>query len=221
MKRSAVISALAAVAVALGLASCAKNAQVSTTTDSTTTTTMTPAQKIERGQYLSTIGGCNDCHTPGTFYGAPDMSRQLSGSELGWTGPWGTSYAANITPDSATGTGRYSEDDLVNAFRKGVKPGGAPILPPMPWPNYAHLSDEDAYALAAYLKSVPPVVHAVPADLPPGKRASAALVFPPPPAWDAPRTAPPGMSVPEPAPGVSRPTPGGTKVTTPAKPDTI
>ena len=213
MKRSAVGSVLAAVAVALGLASCAKNTQQTTTTDSTTTTAaLNPAQKLDRGRYLSAIAGCNDCHTPGTFYGAPDMSRQLSGSELGWTGPWGTSYAANITPDSATGIGRYTEDDIVNALRKGVKKSGAPILPPMPWPDFAQLSDEDAYAVAAYIKSVPAVVHAVPANLPPGRRAPAALVFPPPPRWDAPHPS---------ASAESAPAPGGTNVTTPTKPDTM
>lgn len=221
MKRSprprAVASVLAAVAVALGLASCARNAQQTTTTDSTTTTAaMTPAQKIERGRYLATVVGCNDCHTPGSLYGAPDMSRQLAGSELGWTGPWGTSYPANITPDSATGIGRYTEEQIVTAIRNGVKPSGAPVLPPMPWPDLSHLSDQDAYAIAAYVKSVPAVVHAVPANLPPGRRAPAALVFPPPPAWDAPRSAAsPGATVP------SSPAPGSAKVTTPVKPDTI
>src|SRR5689334_8822018 len=52
-----------------------------------------------RGGYLVSIAGCNDCHTPGTFYGAPDHARLLSGSEMGWAGPWGTVYAANLTPD--------------------------------------------------------------------------------------------------------------------------
>ena len=184
-------STLAVGALALGLASCTNTSQKTTTTDSTATAaTMTPEQQIARGRYIATITGCNDCHTPGTLYGAPDMSRQLAGSELGWTGPWGTSYAANITPDMATGIGAYSADDIVNTIRKGVKKSGAPMLPPMPWPDFASLTDEDAYALAAYLKSVPAVVHKVPANLPPGKRAAAALVFPPPPAWDAPKPAP-------------------------------
>ena len=56
---------------------------------------MTPRQ---RGEYLSNIMGCNDCHTPGGIYGAPDFERRLSGSELGWQGPWGVSYATNLTP---------------------------------------------------------------------------------------------------------------------------
>ena len=47
------------------------------------------AKEIERGRYLTTVSGCQDCHTPGTMFGAPDFARQLSGSELGWQGPWG------------------------------------------------------------------------------------------------------------------------------------
>ena len=180
---------VASVAAAAVLASC--SLKKSTTTSSTdSTSAMTPEEKLARGKYLVTIGGCNDCHTPGTFYGAPDMARMLSGSELGWTGPWGTSYAANLTPDPSTGLGNYTEGDIVTAIRTGHKKDGTPILPPMPWPNYASLTDEDAYAVAAYLKSVPPVVHAVPRNLPPGTKAPAALAFPPPPAWDAPRTPP-------------------------------
>jgi mono/diheme cytochrome c family protein len=212
-------AALTAVAIALGLASCAKTQQTTTSTDSTATVTLTPEQRIERGRYLTSVSGCNDCHTPGTIYGAPDMSRQLSGSEVGWAGPWGTSYAANLTPDTTTGIGRYTEDDIVNALRKGIKASGAPVLPPMPWPAFANYTDEDAYAIAAYLKSIPAVVHAVPGNLPPGRRATAAIVIPPPTAWDAPK-APPAGSAPagteEPAPP-----PGQAPLTTPAPSDTL
>ena len=190
---SLALPAAATLALAVGLSSCSMKKSSTTSSDSSAAGgTMTAEQKVARGQYLVTIGGCNDCHTPGTFYGAPDMTRMLSGSELGWTGPWGTSYAANLTPDPSTGIGSYSEDDIVTALRQGHKKSGAAILPPMPWPNYAHLTDEDAYAVAAFLKSIPPVVHAVPKNLPPGKKAPAALAFPPPPAWDAPKTPPAG-----------------------------
>src|ERR1043166_9915519 len=57
------------------------------------------AAKRAQGRYLVQIMGCGDCHTPGWFYGAPDPERALSGSEMGWRGPWGVRYAANITPD--------------------------------------------------------------------------------------------------------------------------
>ena len=148
----------------------------------------TSEQKIARGEYLTHICGCVDCHTPGFFYAAPDWNRNLSGSELGWRGPWGVTFPRNLTPHPTLGIGAWTEDQIVTAFRTGKRPDGSVILPPMPWPSYAHLTDEDAYALAAYLKSLPPVEHKAPDRLPPdAKFAGAALVFPPPPAWDAPR----------------------------------
>lgn len=148
---------------------------------------------VARGEYLATITGCGDCHTPGTFYGAPDMSRKLSGSELGWQGPWGVSYARNLTPDKETGIGSWTDEQIITAVRQGRRPDGTPVLPPMPWPDFAAMNDDDVKAIVAYLRSVPPVHHAVPAVIPPGKPATGAfLTFPPPPAWDAPRTPPAG-----------------------------
>ena len=162
-----------------------------TTTPEQAPVAMTPAEKLERGEYVTWIAGCNDCHTPGTFFDAPDMNRKLSGSELGWVGPWGTSYARNLTPDMETGLGKWSEDDIVKAMRTGQRADGSVVLPPMPWPMYAHMTDEDAYAVAAYLKSLPPVSHMVPAALPPGSKAVATdWVVPQPTAWDAPRPDP-------------------------------
>ncbi len=143
---------------------------------------------IERGKYLSIIGGCNDCHTPGTLFGAPDFERQLSGSELGWKGPWGVSYARNLTPDKETGLGSWSDADIVKAMRSGVRPDGRMLLPPMPWENYAALTDADAAAIVAYLRSLKPVHHAMPGT----EAAGSMLVFPAPPPWDAPRTPPAG-----------------------------
>ncbi len=148
--------------------------------------------KIARGEYLVTIMGCGDCHTPGTFYGDPDFSRKLSGSEIGWQGPWGVSYARNLTPDLETGIGYWKEQDIVNAIRTGQRPDGSVLLPPMPWPSFSRLTDADAHAIAAYLMSLPTVDHKVPDRVPPGQQASGSIiVFPPPSAWDAPRH-PPG-----------------------------
>lgn len=146
----------------------------------------TAEDKIARGRRVSFTSGCQDCHTPGTFYGALDSTRMLSGTELGWQGPWGVSFPRNLTPDMETGIGKWTEEDIVTAIRTGHRPDQTMLLPPMPWQMYAHLTDEDAYALAAYLKSLPPVVHKVPDVVPPGQPfTGAALVFPPPPAWDA------------------------------------
>ena len=146
---------------------------------------MTAAEKIARGRQISFSSACHDCHTPGGLYGNPDTTRMLSGSELGWEGPWGVSYPRNLTPDPETGIAGWSEEDIVTAFRTGHRPDKTPILPPMPWPVYGHMSDEDAYALAAFIKSVPAIRHRVPDVIPPGTPATGArLTFPPPPEWD-------------------------------------
>ncbi len=160
---------------------------------------METSPTVKRGEYLSTILGCGDCHTPGTFYGAPDMSRRLSGSELGWQGPWGVSYARNLTPDKETGLGGWTDEQIVKAIRQGIRPDGRALLPPMPWPDFVGLHDDDVHAIVAYLKSIPPVHHAAPAIIPPGAPVTGAVItFPPPPAWDAPKGPPPGASAPAP-----------------------
>jgi mono/diheme cytochrome c family protein len=152
------------------------------------------ADMVSRGQYLVHVAGCNDCHTPGYFYGAPDTMRLLSGSEMGWKGPWGVSYARNLTPEPQTGLGAWSEADIVTAIRTGKRPDGAMLLPPMPWPDFAHLTDDDAIAIAKYLKTLTPVMHKVPDKLPPDARAKGSIiVLPAPSAWDAPRS--PGASM--------------------------
>jgi mono/diheme cytochrome c family protein len=180
---TAALSTLAALAAAVATLSCAKPAEK-------TPAPMTEAQKVERGLYLTTIEGCNDCHTPGTFYGAPDFGRKLSGSELGWVGPWGTSYARNLTPDMETGLGKWSADDIVKAIRTGQRPDATVLVPPMPWQMFSNLTDEDAYAIAAYLKSLPPVSHKVPDKKAPGSKPDKNdWVLPAPPAWDAPKAA--------------------------------
>jgi mono/diheme cytochrome c family protein len=175
------VAACAAVAALVVLASCAKEEPK---------TAAAPAMSpVERGEYLAWVTGCHDCHTPGGMYGTPDMSRKLSGSELGWEGPWGVTYPRNLTPDPGTGIAAWSEADIVTAIRTGKRPDGTAIQPPMPWPDFSHLTDEDAMALAAYLKSLPPVTHKAPDRLAPGvKFSGAALSMPAPPAWDTPRT---------------------------------
>lgn len=140
---------------------------------------------VARGKQISYSSACHDCHTPGGLYGNPDSTRAMSGSELGWEGPWGVTYPRNLTPDPETGIASWTEEDIVKAFRSGIRPDGTPILPPMPWPVYARMSDEDAYALAAYIKSVMPIRHKAPDRVPPGTPVTTArMTFPPPPAWD-------------------------------------
>ncbi len=151
--------------------------------------------KIERGRMLVTFAGCNDCHTPwklGDHGPEPDMTRMLSGhpqtlvmppapvlpagpwtmtaagTMTAWSGPWGVSFTANLTPDADTGIGKWSEADFMATVRNGRHLGrGREILPPMPWPNVASLGDDDLKAVFAYLQSIPPIKNRVPDPIPP------------------------------------------------------
>jgi hypothetical protein len=80
-----------------------------------------------------------------------------------FSGPWGTSYAFNLTPDEHTGTGIWTEEMFTNTLRKGRHWGTSrPILPPMPWQNYRHMTDEDLRSVYAYLRTIPAVRNKVP-----------------------------------------------------------
>jgi len=153
----------------------------------------------ERGKYLVTaVAGCNDCHTPlkmGPMGPEPDMTRMLSGHPgemkmppapkvdmpwmasaaatlTAWAGPWGVSYTANLTPDSATGLGKWDETTFMLAIRNGKHIGnGRPLLPPMPWPVFKNMTDDDLKSIYAYLRTIPPIHNQVPD----------AIVAPPPP----------------------------------------
>ena len=117
---------------------------------------------IERGRYLVTIGGCNDCHTPGYFLGKPDPERFLGGSDVGFFVPeLGAFVGPNLTADKETGLGTWSQDDIVTALQTGVTPDGRELAPIMPWRAFAELKTSDAHAIAAFLKSLPIVKHKV------------------------------------------------------------
>ena len=126
-------------------------------------TSVSADPRVERGRYLAEIGGCLDCHTPGYFFGKPDMARYLGGSEVGFEIPGlGVFVGPNLTSDKETGLGNWSEDQIVVAMTKGQRPDGRELVPIMPWRALAKLTREDAYAIAAYLKSLPPVKNKVP-----------------------------------------------------------
>lgn len=130
--------------------------------------------QIKRGEYLATIMDCTGCHTPGALIGKPDMSQALAGSAIGFQIPGvAVVYPPNLTPDPDTGLGRWSADDMIKAIRLGQRPDGRQLIPVMPYPSYATLTDADAAALVAYLRSLPPVRHAVPAFTPGDKPAPA------------------------------------------------
>ena len=154
--------------------------------------------QVKRGEYLVTVGGCNDCHSPKimTAMGPePDPSRLLSGhpeaeplpaitdkkmaapgqwvlfspGQTATLGPWGTSFAANLTPDD-TGIGAWSLEQFKKSIREGKSKGlegTRPLLPPMPWFNFAKMTEEDLEAVFAYLQSLPAVKNNVPKPLPP------------------------------------------------------
>ncbi len=120
-------------------------------------------EQVLRGKYLATLGLCNDCHTPGYFFGKPDTARFLGGSEVGFDIPGvGVFHGPNLTPDPETGLGRWSADDIVRAIQTGVRPDGRILAPIMPWHAFAELTKADAQAIAAFLKSLPPVSNKVP-----------------------------------------------------------
>jgi mono/diheme cytochrome c family protein len=127
--------------------------------------------EIKRGQYLVSLGGCNDCHTPGYFLGKPDTARFLGGSDVGFEIPnLGTFYGPNLTPDRETGLGKWSAAEIVKAIKKGERPDGRILAPVMPWHAFANLTDADARAITAFLKSLPPVSNKVPGPFGPGEK---------------------------------------------------
>jgi mono/diheme cytochrome c family protein len=112
---------------------------------------------IDRGRYLVRgIAGCGDCHSPTPESGFPTADAPLSGGEPVVTRTF-TAYPPNITSDPTYGIGAWTEDQIVTALREGKRPDGRILRPPMPVDFLRNLSDEDAYAIAAYLKSTSPV----------------------------------------------------------------
>jgi hypothetical protein len=100
--------------------------------------------------------------------GGASWTAVSSWDSTAWSGPWGVSYSANLTPDENTGIGSWSEDTFVGALRTGRHMGvSRPILPPMPWGAFRNLTDEDLQSIYAYLRTVPPVRNRVPEPMPP------------------------------------------------------
>lgn len=157
-----------------------------------------PTPTPERGKMLVTGGLCHDCHTPkklGPKGPEPDMDRMLSGHPEGlkiaapytpaagspwtiaandqltaWSGPWGVSFTANLTPDTLTGlrSGVWTEELFIKALRTGKHMGTArDILPPMPWNFIGQLSDDDLKSIWAYLSTIPAINNHVPDPIPP------------------------------------------------------
>jgi len=152
--------------------------------------------QIKWGEHLVTIMGCGDCHTPKKMTPngpVDDMSLMLSGHPSNlpdpdvnrketeskglattndltvWVGPWGVSYAANLTPDP-TGIGNWQESNFITALREGKFKGmtsARPLMPPMPWDFFKNMSDDELKAIFAFLKSIKPIKNIVPDYKPP------------------------------------------------------
>jgi mono/diheme cytochrome c family protein len=134
---------------------------------------MADDSQIARGKYLVTLGGCNDCHTPGYFFGNPDMSRFLGGSDVGFEIPGqGVFLGSNITPDNKTGIGSWTREQIVKAIQVGERPDGRILAPIMPWHAFAKLTADDAMAIAAFLQSLKPVNNQTPGPFKPGEKVS-------------------------------------------------
>jgi hypothetical protein len=157
----------------------------------------TKEQLIQKGEYLVTIMGCNDCHSPKqmgpqgpalipeTMLSGYPSSRPLLKADakilkLGWmlmnedlttaVGPWGESFSANITSDQ-TGIGNWTIDMFKRAFTQGKymgQEGGRMLLPPMPWTSFVNIKEEDLQAIFTYLQSTKAVKNVVPLPIAPG-----------------------------------------------------
>jgi hypothetical protein len=164
----------------------------STANDKEKSIAMTNEEKVQRGSYLVNAMGCDDCHSPKRFTATgfelvPELRfsgfNSATGSpktdsnvvKQGWVlfgpefttavGPWGQSFAANLTSDS-TGIGMWTEAQFIKALREGKYKGmdnTRPLLPPMPWFVYKNLNDDDLKSIFAFLKSTKPVKNVVPA----------------------------------------------------------
>jgi mono/diheme cytochrome c family protein len=122
---------------------------------------------LARGRYLANAMLCPLCHTPiSPADGSYDTRYFLAGGMRVTAYPWGTWYSRNLTPDRETGLGEWSEADVVRAIREGITPDGRRLDPmAMPWPWFSSLTDEDARAIATYLRALPPVRNDVPSPV--------------------------------------------------------
>jgi mono/diheme cytochrome c family protein len=183
-------------ATALMIAACAANdsynplddfdaVEAMTVLDAPTPAGVAPENQaaVTRGEYLVELLGCGVCHTEGALVGEPDMTRSLAGSSIGiaYTSPFdnprpGIVFAPNLTPDRDTGIGRWTDEEIMEAVRTGLGRHGPNRILVMPWQGYARITDDDAWAIVVYLRSLEPVENTVPVNVPVGRQTSEAYV---------------------------------------------
>ena len=130
------------------LAACRRPARVADGID------MQDFQQIERGRYLTIVGDCAACHT------LPGSGHALAGGRAIET-PFGDLLAPNITPDPLTGIGAWTDEEFINAMKKGTGRDGTHLYPAMPYTYYTKVTRDDALAIRAYLNTIPAVQNAV------------------------------------------------------------
>ena len=137
---------------------------------------------VVRGQYLTTILGCGQCHTEGALQGQA-YGPDLGGSRIGiaWSDfdpmdPPGIVFPGNLTSDEETGIGAWRKTDIVRMIRTGRNHSGEQTLPVMPWPNYALLTESDLSDIADFLMSLAPVSNAIPDNVPAGTESNAPFI---------------------------------------------
>ena len=153
---------------------------------------MDSTEKVKRGEYLVSIIGCDDCHSPkrmgpngpelipelrlsGYPSSRPIQKADSNAVKKGWilmggdltssVGPWGMSFAANLTSDM-TGIGNWTEENFIRSLREGKYKGlenSRTLLPPMPWFHFRNMTDDDLKSIFAFLKTTKPVENVVPA----------------------------------------------------------
>jgi hypothetical protein len=192
MKKLIVFSVMFVICMSIILTSCRNNTKQS----APEIVKPTQGQLIQRGEYLVTTMGCNDCHSPkkmgpqgpviitelilsGYPSDRPLPKVDVKTIKNGWVllnedltaaaGPWGVSFAANLTSDQS-GIGNWTEENFKRALKEGKYKGlegSRTLLPPMPWANFINISDEDISAIFAFLKNTKPVRNVVPMHISP------------------------------------------------------
>ncbi|HET6768203.1 MAG TPA: diheme cytochrome c-553 [Chitinophagaceae bacterium] len=191
MRKTVFLNVAAITVIAVAFVACSD----SSASEKKRSRAMTETEKIQRGAYLVNAIGCDDCHSPKKItatgfeiipelrlsgYQSANASPKADSNVVkqGWllfgsdlttaVGPWGQSFAANLTSD-ATGIGNWKEEQFIKALREGKYKGldnTRPLLPPMPWFVYKNLNDDDLKSIFAFLKSTAPVKNVVPAPKP-------------------------------------------------------
>ena len=140
--------------------------------------------QVQRGEYLVELLGCGSCHTDGALEGVPDFDKALAGSSIGIavSNPMGNRYPGivfppNLTPDPDTGLGGWSDRQIANAVRYGAGRHTSRRIVIMPWQGYSKMTEDDAAAIVAYLRSVPAVRHEVPEEVIPGQDTDKPFVY--------------------------------------------